>query len=62
MTKDEALKQALVALEKLARLGNGDTYGNSIGNVIAQAATTAIKEALAQPSDSVEQKPTLQTK
>lgn len=49
MTKDEALRMALEALEKLARLGNGDTYGNSIGNVIAQAAITAIEEALAQP-------------
>lgn len=26
------------ALEKLARLGNGELYGNSIGNVIARAA------------------------
>ena len=26
------------ALEKLARLGNGDRYGNSEGNVIAQNA------------------------
>jgi hypothetical protein len=56
MTKErEALLMALVALEKLAKLGNGDTYGNSIGNVIAQAATTAIQEALAQP----EQEPVL---
>jgi hypothetical protein len=54
MNKTEALRMALEALEKLARLGNGDTYGNSIGNVIAQAAITAIKEALAQSSDSVE--------
>lgn len=45
MTKDEALKMALEALEKLAKLGNGDTYGNSIGNVIAQDAITAVKEA-----------------
>jgi hypothetical protein len=60
MTKErEALRMAIEALEKLAKLGNGDTYGNSIGNVIAQAATTAIKEALAQPSDSVEQEPVL---
>lgn len=28
----------LVALEKLARLGNGDKYGNSEGNTIAIAA------------------------
>lgn len=26
------------ALEKLARLGNGDRYGNSTGNTIAQKA------------------------
>ena len=29
------------ALEKLARLGNGDKYGNSDGNLIAQAALAA---------------------
>ena len=29
------------ALEKLARLGNGDKYGNSDGNLIAQAAIAA---------------------
>ncbi|RLA39220.1 MAG: hypothetical protein DRR06_19460 [Gammaproteobacteria bacterium] len=35
----EAENTALVeALEKLARLGNGDHYGNSDGNVIAQKA------------------------
>ena len=28
----------LEALDKLARLGNGDRYGNSIGNTIAQEA------------------------
>ena len=33
------------ALEVLAKLGNGDRYGNSEGNVIAQ-------QALAQPSDT----------
>ena len=33
------------ALRKLACLGNGDSYGNSIGNCIAQ-------EALALPSDT----------
>jgi hypothetical protein len=48
-TKTEALKLALGALEKLAKLGNGDTYGNSIGNVIAQAAIALTQEALAQP-------------
>lgn len=38
----ERLEQQLAALrealEKLARLGNGDRYGNSEGNVIAQNA------------------------
>lgn len=35
----DALNTELVeALEKLARLGNGDSYGNSIGNDIAIAA------------------------
>jgi len=29
-------EELLVALNKLARLGNGDEYGNSIGNRIAQ--------------------------
>jgi uncharacterized protein YdcH (DUF465 family) len=32
------------ALEKLARLGNGDRYGNSDGNVIAQDALRAWRE------------------
>ena len=32
------------ALDELARLGNGDSYGNSIGNCIAQ-------KALAIPTD-----------
>ena len=31
-------KELLAALEKLARLGNGDHYGNSEGNTIARAA------------------------
>ena len=48
MTKDEALKLALRALERLACLGNGVMRGNSIGNQIAIDALTAIKEALAQ--------------
>tara|TARA_R110000868_G_scaffold28229_3_gene106136 strand:- start:193 stop:606 length:414 start_codon:yes stop_codon:yes gene_type:complete len=49
MTKDEALKLALRALERLACLGNGVMRGNSIGNQIAIDALTAIKEALEQP-------------
>ena len=31
------------ALEKLACLGNGDAYGNSIGNCIAQEALKELK-------------------
>ena len=48
MTQETALKLALETLEKLACLGNGQTYGNSIGNNIAMNAIAAIKEALAQ--------------
>ena len=33
------------ALERLARLGNGDKYGNSEGNVIAQDALEALLES-----------------
>lgn len=38
MTDKQVMQMALEALEKLARLGNGDQYGNSEGNMIAQAA------------------------
>jgi len=34
----EVNQELLDALEKLARLGNGDHYGNSEGNMIARAA------------------------
>ena len=34
----ESNQELLAALEKLARLGNGDRYGNSEGNTIARAA------------------------
>ena len=34
----ESNQELLAALEKLARLGNGETYGNSDGNMIARAA------------------------
>jgi len=34
----EVNTELLEALEKLARLGNGDHYGNSEGNMIARAA------------------------
>jgi hypothetical protein len=49
----ETLELALEALEKLARLGNGEHYGNSDGNMIARAAITAIKAALAQPAQEL---------
>ena len=38
---------AIKALEALARLGNGDQYGNSTGNVIAR---TALFEMAEQPA------------
>jgi hypothetical protein len=41
----EQNKLAAEALYKLARLGNGDLYGNSEGNVIAQQALAAIKSS-----------------
>jgi hypothetical protein len=34
----EVNQEPLAALEKLTRLGNGDHYGNSEGNMIARAA------------------------
>lgn len=41
----DALNAELVeALERLARLGNGNQYGNSIGNDIAKAALAKAKE------------------
>jgi hypothetical protein len=33
------------ALERLARLGNGNNYGNSLGNEIARAALKALEES-----------------
>jgi hypothetical protein len=33
------------ALEKLAKLGNGDEYGNSVGNEIARAALSLLEES-----------------
>jgi hypothetical protein len=35
-------QKALKALDDLARLGNGNTYGNSIGNCIAQSAIASM--------------------
>ena len=42
----EAMKLAIAkeALEKLAKLGNGDRYGNSIGNSIAMEALDKMAE------------------
>ena len=37
------LAKAVGALEKLARLGNGDHYGNSDGNMIARATLAELK-------------------
>ena len=40
----ERLSIAEEALEKLAKLGNGDRYGNSIGNEIALRTLTKLRE------------------
>jgi hypothetical protein len=40
----ERLSVAEEALEKLAKLGNGDRYGNSAGNTMAQEALAKIRE------------------
>ena len=45
----QAAQQALKALEVLSKLGNGGTDGNSVGNIIAQAAREHLFTALAQP-------------
>jgi len=37
------LAKAVEALEKLARLGNGDLYGNSDGNMIARTTLAELK-------------------
>ena len=37
------LAKAVEALEKLARLGNGDRYGNSDGNMIALTTLAELK-------------------
>ena len=47
------MKTAIDALEKLARLGNGDAYGNSKGNDIAIAALAQIKREEAQTAEPV---------
>ena len=40
----EVNAELVEALEKLAKLGNGDRYGNSIGNEIAQEALRKARE------------------
>ena len=44
------------ALEKLARLGNGDRYGNSDGNIIAQEALSRYKAEKEEPLAVVAEK------
>lgn len=46
LAKAEADKAVMMdALDKLARLGNGDNYGSSYGNFIAQSALAKVREA-----------------
>ena len=40
----ERIAKLEAALEKLARLGNGDKYGNSDGNMIARAALQEVSD------------------
>ena len=49
---NKALQQARDALDKLAKLGNGDRDGNSIGNDIAIKARDALDAELAKPEPS----------
>ena len=44
-TQAERIKELEAALEKLARLGNGERYGNSDGNMIARDALAKFKGA-----------------
>ena len=48
-TLRQAAMQALEALDKLSKLGNGNQDGNSLGNTIAQEAREHLFTALAQP-------------
>ena len=50
MTDKEAMQQALEALDKLSKLGNGNQDGNSLGNTIAQEARERLFTALAEPT------------
>lgn len=43
-----SMEDALTELDKLARLGNGDKWGNSTGNIIAQACIQRINFRLQQ--------------
>ena len=45
-TLTEVNQELLAALEKLARLGNGEHYGNSDGNMIARAAIVKAEKEL----------------
>ena len=49
----EAAERALYTLEQLACLGNGNSYGNSIGNVMAQKAIPDLTAAI-EAAKSVE--------
>jgi len=52
----QAAQQALEALDKLSKLGNGNQDGNSLGNTIAQEAREHLFTALAQPEQQAEPK------
>jgi Uri superfamily endonuclease len=43
LAAEAKLAKAVEALEKLARLGNGDRYGNSDGNMIARTTLAELK-------------------
>lgn len=43
-TLQEKLVISKISLDKLAKLGNGEHYGNSDGNIIAQEAITKLNE------------------
>jgi hypothetical protein len=53
MTTAEKLQTAWHALERLAKLGNGDSYGNSDGNTIAQQALQQLDKAVQPTGDNV---------
>jgi len=40
----DIVDELVEALERLARLGNGNNYGNSIGNEIARAALKKLED------------------